>query len=161
MKRLMGLSMLALLALTGAACGQQAAPDRSQDTAWINNQSLALASLKPSDGWQSLDRGLRWRRIAGDGSGKHPVVTDTVTLHYAGRLTDGTEFDSSYARGEPATFPLGDLIEAWQLAVPQMGVGDTIELAVPAELGYGPRGKGPIPGGATLLFKIELLGIGG
>ncbi len=161
MKRLMGLSALALLALTGTACGQQTAPDRSQDTAWINNQSLALASLKASDGWQSLDRGLRWRRIAGNGSGKHPAVTDTVTLHYAGRLTDGTEFDSSYSRGEPATFPLDALIEAWQLAVPRMGVGDTIELAVPAELGYGPRGKGPIPGGATLMFKIELLGIGG
>lgn len=160
MKRLISMSAAALLALTGTACGQTT-PDRSQDTAWINSQSLALASLKASDGWQTLDKGLRWRRIAGNGSGRHPAVTDTVTLHYAGRLTDGTEFDSSYARGEPATFPLEALIEAWQLAVPQMGVGDTIELAVPAELGYGPRGKGPIPGGATLLFKIELLGIAG
>ena len=159
-KRLIGMAGLALLALTSTACGQTA-PDRSQDTAWINSQSLALASLKASDGWQSLEKGLRWRRIKGDGSGKHPAVTDAVTLHYAGRLTDGTEFDSSYARNQPATFPLDQLIEAWQLAVPQMGIGDTIELAVPAELGYGPVGKGPIPGGATLFFKIELLGIGG
>ncbi|MES2989588.1 MAG: FKBP-type peptidyl-prolyl cis-trans isomerase [Pseudomonadota bacterium] len=160
MKRLMGLAGLTVLALTSSACAQNT-PDRSQDTAWINSQSLALASLKASDGWQSMEKGLRWRRIAGNGSGKHPAVTDTVTLHYAGRLTDGTEFDSSYARNEPAIFPLEALIEAWQLAVPKMGIGDTIELAVPAELGYGPRGKGPIPGGATLLFKIELLGIEG
>jgi FKBP-type peptidyl-prolyl cis-trans isomerase FkpA len=133
--------------------------DFSQDTAWQNKQMLALASLKPGDGWRALQGGLRWRRVKGDGSGQHPTVADTVTLHYAGRLVDGTEFDSSYARGEPATFPLGQLIEAWQIAVPLMGVGDTVEIAVPADLGYGPRGKGPIPGGATLLFKIELLGI--
>jgi len=83
-----------------------------------------------------------------------------VTLHYAGTLTDGTTFDSSYG-GDPATFPLYQLIPAWQLAVPQMGVGDTIEIAVPASLGYGLRGAGPIPPSATLLFKIELLGIEG
>lgn len=159
MKRFTWVAGLAL-AWSTSACAQTP-PDHSQDAAWHNKQQLALTSLKASDGWQSLQGGLRWRRIAGDGSGKHPAVTDTVTLHYAGKLTDGTEFDSSYARGEPATFPLDALIEAWQLAVPQMGVGDTIELAVPSDLGYGPVGKGPIPGGATLLFKIELLGIGG
>ncbi len=75
-------------------------------------------------------------------------------------FTDGATFDSSFDRGEPATFPLGRLIRAWQLAIPQMGVGDTIELAAPATLAYGPTGKGPIPGGATLLFKVQLLGIG-
>lgn len=159
MKRLIGLGGLALLWSVGACA--QTPSDTSQDAAWHNRQSLALASLKASDGWQTMEGGLRWRRIAGDGSGKHPTVADTVTLHYAGKLVDGTEFDSSYARGEPATFPLEMLVEGWQLAVPQMGIGDTIELAVPAALGYGPRGKGPIPGGATLLFKIELLGIGG
>lgn len=159
MKRLIGLGGLALLWSVGACA--QTPPDTSQDAAWHNRQSLALASLKASDGWQTMEGGLRWRRIAGDGSGKHPTVADTVTLHYAGKLVDGTEFDSSYARGEPATFPLEMLVEGWQLAVPQMGIGDTIELAVPAAFGYGPRGKGPIPGGATLLFKIELLGIGG
>jgi FKBP-type peptidyl-prolyl cis-trans isomerase FkpA len=134
--------------------------DTSQDAAWHNRQSLALAQLKASDGWQSLPGGLRWRRIKGDGTGKHPAVQDVVTIHYAGSLVDGTEFDSSYGRGEPATFPLGALIPAWQMAVPMMGVGDTIEIASPSDLAYGPAGKGPIPGGATLLFKIELLGIG-
>jgi FKBP-type peptidyl-prolyl cis-trans isomerase FkpA len=154
------LAALALICSTTSACAQSA-PDHSQDAAWQNQQQLALARLKPSDGWRSLQGGLRWRRIKGDGSGRHPTVDDVVTLHYAGTFTDGTTFDSSYDRGEPATFPLGRLIEAWQIAVPLMGVGDTVEIAVPAELGYGLSGKGPIPGGATLLFKIELLGIGG
>ena len=88
-----------------------------------------------------------------------PTLDDTVTLHYAGTFIDGAEFDSSYRRNEPATFPLRGLIRAWQLAVPMMAVGDTIEIAVPAAMGYGPVGRGPIPGGATLLFKIELLAI--
>jgi FKBP-type peptidyl-prolyl cis-trans isomerase len=161
MLKFMPLAALALLASTTAACAQSdPAQDHSQDAAWQNKQQLALVSLKASDGWRTLKGGLRWRRIKGDGSGKHPLVTDQVTLHYAGKLIDGTEFDSSYGRGEPVTFPLDQLIEAWQIAVPLMGVGDTVEIAVPADLGYGPVGKGPIPGGATLLFKIELLGIG-
>src|SRR6186713_439201 len=96
-----------------------------------------------------------WKRLG------RATVDDTVTLHYVGTLVDGTEFDSSVRRGQPATFPLRSLIPAWQVAVPMMGVGDTIEIAAPATLAYGPIGRGPIPGGATLLFRIELLGIVG
>ena len=77
------------------------------------------------------------------------------------RWWTGPSSTAPTAAARPATFPLGRLIRAWQLAVPQMGVGDTIEIAVPSDLGYGPQGGGPIPGGATLLFKIELLGIVG
>ncbi|WP_294333941.1 FKBP-type peptidyl-prolyl cis-trans isomerase [uncultured Sphingomonas sp.] len=153
------LAAVALLAAT-PALAQEAPVDRSQDLAWQSAQSLALASRSSAQGWRVLDGGLRWRRVKGNGSGAHPKVSDMVTLHYAGSFVDGTEFDSSYG-GPPASFPLDQLIRAWQIAVPLMGVGDTIEIAVPAELGYGFRGKGPIPGGATLLFKIELLGIGG
>lgn len=141
-----------------AAHRLQPQQDRAQDAAWQNQQQLALAQRTGKDGWQTLDGGLRWRRVKGNGAGAHPAVTDRVTIHYAGSFVDGTEFDSSYG-GDPVTFPLDQLIPAWQVAVPRMGVGDTIEIAVPAELGYGPKGKGPIPGGATLLFKIELLGI--
>lgn len=159
MKRLVAAAFVA--SIWGGAASAQTLPDTAQDTAWHNRQSLALASRKGSEGWHSLEGGLRWRRIAGNGSGKHPSVEDVVTLHYAGTLADGTPFDSSYERGEPARFPLDRLIKAWQIAVPLMGVGDVVEIAVPSELGYGPVGKGPIPGGATLLFKIELLGIGG
>lgn len=157
---LIGFGVAALAAATAAAALQTGGQDRSQDAAWHNQQMLALAQLKASDGWQTLPGNLRWRRIKGDGSGKHPTVQDVVKIHYAGTLVDGTEFDSSYTRGEPATFPLGALIPAWQMAVPMMGVGDTIEIATPSDLAYGPVSKGPIPGGATLLFKIELLGIG-
>lgn len=141
------------------AAAQDEPTGPSQDAAWHNTQQLALASRQASDGWRWMEGGLLWRRVAGDGSGARPTINDTVTLHYAGTLVDGTEFDSSYARDEPATFPLRALIRAWQMAVPQMGVGDTIEIAAPATLAYGPIGRGPIPGGATLLFKIELLGI--
>lgn len=153
----------AILSMTTATAGAQDADASgpSQDAAWHNAQMLALASRQASEGWGYLPGGLLWRRVAGDGAGERPTLEDTVTLHYAGTLVDGTEFDSSYTRGEPATFPLGALIPAWQLAVPQMGVGDTIEIAAPATLAYGPIGRGPIPGGATLLFKIELLDIAG
>ncbi len=151
---------LALVAVPAVAQDEVPAVDRSQDIAWHNSQQAYIAALKPADGWRYLPGGLKWRRIAGDGSGARPTVEDIVTVHYAGTFTDGGTFDSSFDRGEPATFPLGRLIKAWQLAIPEMGVGDTIELAAPALLAYGPVGKGPIPGGATLLFKVQLLGIG-
>ena len=157
-------TVLAVVAAFGAvglfaATAQDAPPDRSQDMAWMSAQQAYLSGLKAEDGWQALPDGLYWRRLEGDGSGAHPSVEDTVTVHYAGTFIDGETFDSSFDRGEPATFPLGRLIEAWQRAIPQMGVGDTIEIASPAALAYGPRGKGPIPGGATLLFKVQLIDI--
>jgi FKBP-type peptidyl-prolyl cis-trans isomerase FkpA len=158
-RKLVAAGAVILSLLPVGALAQDAASGPSQDSAWHNAQQLALASRQASEGWQWMEGGLLWRRVAGDGSGKHPTLNDTVTLHYAGTLVDGIEFDSSYRRNEPATFPLRALIRAWQLAVPQMGVGDTIEIVTPATLAYGPIGRGPIPGGATLLFKIELLGI--
>lgn len=156
-------ALLAVALLGAPAVAQDAETstvDRSNDIAWQNAQQAYIAQLKPEDGWRFLAGGLKWRRMAGDGTGAHPTVDDVVTVHYAGTFTDGTTFDSSFDRGEPATFPLGRLIKAWQLAIPEMGVGDTIELAAPAMLAYGPVGKGPIPGGAMLLFKVQLLGIG-
>ena len=160
MKLVVALAAAGMLAACAVPAAAQESEDPSQDAAWHNRQQAALAE-RAAQGWYYLPGGVLWRQVAGDGSGRHPTVQDTVTLHYAGTLVDGTEFDSSYRGGRPATFPLGRLIRAWQLAVPQMGVGDTIEIAVPSDLGYGPQGGGPIPGGATLLFKIELLGIVG
>lgn len=155
----------AFVAVGGYAAFAQSAPDagpdRSQDIAWMSAQQAYLTGLRQADGWRYMDGGLRWRRISGDGSGAHPSAADTVTVHYEGSFIDGAVFDSSHARGEPATFPLARLIPAWQKAIPEMGVGDTIEIAVPASLGYGPTGKGPIPGGATLLFEVELIDIPG
>ena len=150
---------LAAALAAASAAAQDAAMGPSQDAAWHNRQMLALAERQASDGWSYLPGGLLWRRVTGDGAGSRPTVEDTVTLHYVGTLVDGTEFDSSVRRGQPATFPLRALVPAWQLAVPMMAVGDTIEIATPADLAYGPIGRGPIPGGATLLFRIELLGI--
>lgn len=151
----------AALNLAAPAAAQEAPVDRSQDMAWMTAQQAYVAQLSASDGWRYIPGGLKWRRVEGDGSGAHPTLDDVVTVHYAGTLIDGETFDSSFDRGEPATFPLGRLIKAWQLAIPEMGVCDTIEIAAPADLAYGPVGKGPIPGGATLLFTVKLIGIEG
>ncbi|WP_324749987.1 FKBP-type peptidyl-prolyl cis-trans isomerase [Sphingomonas sp. LY54] len=155
-----------MLALVGGAILVSAVAAASQapverDAEWHNGQAVYLIGLKATDGWSNTASGLRYRRVKGDGTGAKPSPGDTVTIHYAGRLIDGTEFDSSIARGEPATFPLPRLIKGWQEGVPLMGVGDTYEFAIPYTLAYGAKGKGPIPGGATLVFTIELIGIGG
>ena len=158
----LAVAIAAALALPVAASAQDAPADHSQDAAWHNAQSLALAKLRAADGWRWLEGGVGFRYVNGDGSGgPRPTVQDQVTVHYTGTLVDGTVFDSSVARNEPATFPLGGLIKAWQQAIPLMAVGDRIELAIPADQAYGPQGRGPIPGNATLMFEIELLGIGG
>ncbi len=153
-----------LLALQPAQAQEpEAIPaDRNaQNTAWHAQQQLYLLDLKAEDGWYTAEGGLRWRWVKYLASEKKPKVSDIVTVHYEGKLLDGTVFDSSYARGEPATFPLGRLVKGWQIAIPNMGVGEIIEIAIPADLAYGPLGRGPIPPNATLLFKVELLGIGG
>ena len=144
------------LAVAAGWMVMQDAPPASQDAAWHNRQSLAIAQLKASDGWQPLPGNGRWRRVKGDGSGAHPTVNDTVRINYSGSFIDGAVFDKSDA---PVEFPLTRLIKGWQIAVPMAGVGDTIEIALPSDLAYGPNGKGPIPGNATLFFTIEVLGI--
>lgn len=160
-KTLLILAALAAAAAAPAPAETIAPPAPERDAAWHNKQFLHLLELKAADGWRSTASGLRYRRVkAGAAGAPHPSPTDTVTIHYAGRFIDGAEFDSSIARGAPATFPLPRLIQGWQEGVPLMAVGDTFEFAIPYGLAYGAKGKGPIPGGATLLFTIELIGIG-
>jgi FKBP-type peptidyl-prolyl cis-trans isomerase len=118
-----------------------------------------LNGLDPARGWRRTLSGLRYRKVSGTANGPHPAATDTVTIHYVGRFIDGTEFDSSVARGEPATFPLPRLIPGWQEGVPLMSVGDRFEFAITYNLAYGYAGRAPVPGGATLLFTIDLLAI--
>ena len=118
-----------------------------------------LNALDPAQGWHRTVSGLRYRKLGGPGTGAHPRPTDTVTIHYVGRFIDGSEFDSSVARGQPATFPLPQLIRGWQEGVPMMAVGDRYEFAIPYNLAYGYGGRDPIPGGATLLFVIDLIAI--
>lgn len=150
--------LLATLGL-GLLSPAAVAAEPAQGTAWLNRQMAALAQRHGADGWHVTVSGLRWRRIAGDGSGARPGPTDMVTVHYVGTLADGQEFDSSIKRGEPTSFPLNRVIKGWQEGVALMGVGDKVELAIPYQLAYGADGKGPIPGAATLLFTVELLGI--
>jgi FKBP-type peptidyl-prolyl cis-trans isomerase len=156
------LALGAALIAAAAAMAQpvETPPDHSQDIAWMNAQQAALAERAAQPGWQAIEGGTLWRRVAGDGSGTHPTAADPVTVHYTGSFVGGGVFDTSEG-GEPATFPLGRLIPAWTRAIPHMGVGDTIEIAAPASEAYGTKGKGPIPGGATLLFTVRLIKIGG
>jgi hypothetical protein len=94
------------------------------------------------------------------GTGASPAATDVVTVHYTGWLTDGTKFDSSVDRGEPASFGLNQVIPGWTEGLQSMKVGGKRRLVIPSELAYGPSGRPPvIPGGAVLVFDVELLGI--
>lgn len=149
-----------LFALPASAQDKPAeANPNAQSQAWHSQQQAYLLGLTAADGWHFAEGGVRWRWIRYLASDRKPTVADVITVHYEGRLLDGTVFDRSYARGSPATFPLGRLVEGWQRAIPQMGVGEIIEIAIPADLAYGPVGRGPIPGNATLVFKVELIGI--
>lgn len=96
-----------------------------------------------------------------EGDGEEVAPDDTVTIHYRGTLADtGQQFDSSFDRGEPATFPLANLIEGWQEGIPGLKVGGTRRLVIPSEQGYGAVGQPPIiPANADLVFEIELIGI--
>ena len=105
--------------------------------------------------------GLVYRELK-VGTGASPKVTDTVKVHYRGTLVDGTEFDSSYKRNEPAPFPLNQVIPCWTEGVQRMKVGGKSQLVCPSNIAYGDRGSPPvIPPGATLIFEVELLRIGG
>lgn len=106
------------------------------------------------------DSGLQYRVIAEGDGGAKPTLSSRVTVHYVGRLTDGTQFDSSYDRGQPITFPLGNVIAGWQEGLQLMSVGSHYELVIPPDLGYGASGiPGAIPPNAVLIFEVELLGI--
>ena len=162
MKISLGLAAAALAcsaAAAAAAAQPPAAAPAARDADYHNRQHAFLYALSAADGWRSTPSGLRYRKTGGTATGARPSATDTVTIHYVGRFIDGAEFDSSVARGEPATFPLPRLIRGWQEGVPLMQVGETFEFAIPAPLAYGYAGRGPIPGGATLLFTIELIAI--
>ncbi len=109
----------------------------------------------------TTESGLQYE-VLEEGDGPKPSATDEVTVHYHGTLVDGTVFDSSVERGEPATFPLNRVIPAWTEALQLMSVGSKYRLVVPSHLGYGERGSGSNIGpNSTLIFEVELLGIEG
>jgi len=117
-----------------------------------------LAQNKSKEGVITLPSGLQYK-ILKAGNGKKPAATDSVECNYRGTLINGTEFDSSYARNEPAVFPLGGVIRCWTEGVQRMKVGGKARLVCPSDLAYGDRGNEAIPGGAALIFEVELLEI--
>jgi len=117
-----------------------------------------LAGNAKQDGVVTLPSGLQYR-VLETGSGRKPKATDTVTVHYRGTLIDGTEFDSSYSRKQPATFRADRVIDGWREALSLMQEGSKWELFIPARLAYGKRGSGKIPPFSTLVFEVELLSV--
>jgi FKBP-type peptidyl-prolyl cis-trans isomerase len=152
--------LLTPFALFGAALLMQpaAAAPAPADPAYIEGQRRALAGLTAAEGWRSTPSGLRYRVLKGKGTGQKPKATDRVMVHYVGRFSDGNTFDSSVARGEAAVFPLNRVIKGWTEGLQLMSVGERYEFAIPADLAYG-TGRGPIPNGAALFFKVELIAI--
>jgi FKBP-type peptidyl-prolyl cis-trans isomerase FkpA len=123
------------------------------------NESFLAANAK-REGVQTTESGLQYE-VLRDGSGPKPRITDTVTVHYKGTLIDGTVFDSSYDRGQPATFALMQVVPGWRQGIPLMPVGSKYKLVIPPDLGYGSQDKGTIPPNSVLIFEVELLGIEG
>lgn len=116
-----------------------------------------LAENAMKEGVKVLPSGLQYKEIT-PGTGKSPKPADTVTTHYKGTLIDGTEFDSSYKRGQPATFPVSGVIPGWTEALQLMKEGSKWQLFVPPKLAYGEKGVGQVIGpNATLIFEVELL----
>ncbi|MDG1156546.1 MAG: FKBP-type peptidyl-prolyl cis-trans isomerase [Litorivicinaceae bacterium] len=117
-----------------------------------------LAENAKKDGVTVTASGLQYRVIT-QGAGDAPKATDTVKVHYEGRLISGDVFDSSIARGEPVSFPLNGVIPGWSEGVQLMKVGSKFEFTIPSALAYGPSGTGPIPPNSVLVFDVELLEI--
>jgi FKBP-type peptidyl-prolyl cis-trans isomerase FklB len=116
-----------------------------------------LATNKSKPGVNELPEGLQYAVIK-EGTGQLPGLSSQVKAHYKGSLLNGKEFDNSFKRGQPFTAPLRALIKGWQIALPLMKEGSHWRLWIPSDLAYGDRGAGnDIPGGATLIFEVELL----
>ena len=157
--------LAAAAALTLTACAST--PDTPYDFSgastqanWDAGNAAYLSWNAARGGWTTTASGLQYRRVGpARPSGRQPASTDTVKVHYRGTFVDGREFDSSYARNEPAEFPLNRVIKGWTEGVGLMRVGETFEFVIPAALGYGERwvGGDELPPNSTLLFTVELL----
>jgi len=145
-----------------AVASVQAEEQKRQQAQGVRNKLEGenfLAENGTKDDVTVHESGLQYKVLI-DGTGAQPTATDTVVVHYKGTLIDGTEFDSSYARGQPVAIALNNVIRGWQVAVPLMKVGSKWQIFVPAALGYGDQAAGPQIGpNSTLIFDIELLGI--
>jgi len=147
------------LVLVGALGALPVLAQTAADNLKAGQAYLKAVAKKP--GVVTLPSGVMYRIVSRSPSpGAQPTVADTVKIDYEGKLLSGAVFDSSYARNEAASFPLGRLIPAWQQAIPQMHVGDEIVLYTPASQAYGARDLSPdIPPNSTLVFRVHLIGI--
>jgi FKBP-type peptidyl-prolyl cis-trans isomerase FkpA len=125
--------------------------EKATSTAYLLKASAEAGAVK-------TDSGLVYRDVA-PGTGASPKASDTVSVHYRGTLINGTVFDSSYDRNEPASVPLNQVIKCWTEGVQRMKVGGKARLVCPSDLAYGDEGRPSIPGGAALVFEVELLEI--
>lgn len=135
----------------------------------INNQKLAAVNIEQGEqfltensqreGVIQTDSGLQYLVLKEGNGTAHPTATSQVKVHYQGTLLDGTEFDSSYKRGEPISFKLNQVIKGWQEGLQLMVEGEKVRLFIPYDIAYGKSGSGPIPAGATLIFDVELIEI--
>ncbi len=146
----------------------QAAMAKMSEIMMKKSQSMGMANAKTGEdflkknavksGVVTTKTGLQYKVIK-EGTGRRPAKTDTVLVHYRGKLTDGTEFDSSYARKEPAKFPVDKVIPGWTEAIQLMKIGSKYEFVIPAKLAYGDMGAGDIPPFSVLIFEVELIDI--
>lgn len=134
------------------------ARERKKSEVRKTQEKAAVEKLAAEKGAEKLPSGLIYREIT-PGTGAQPKAEDTVKVHYKGTLVDGTEFDSSYKRGEPTQFPLNGVIKCWTEGVAKIKTGGKAQLVCPADIAYGDEGRPGIPGGATLVFEVELLDI--
>jgi FKBP-type peptidyl-prolyl cis-trans isomerase FklB len=117
-----------------------------------------LGENKTKEGVKTTASGLQYK-VLKEGTGAQPKSSDTVTVNYRGTLIDGTEFDSSYKRGQPATFPVGGVIKGWTEALQLMKAGSKLQLFIPANLAYGDQGRPGIPPSSLLIFEVELMDV--
>ena len=137
---------------------QQEQQVEAMSEANLKSGEAFLAENAKKDGVTVTASGLQYLVIT-EGTGDAPKATDTVKVHYEGRLISGDVFDSSIARGEPVSFPLNGVIPGWSEGVQLMKVGSRFEFTIPSALAYGPSGTGPIPPNSVLVFDVELLEI--
>jgi FKBP-type peptidyl-prolyl cis-trans isomerase FklB len=150
----------ALMQLQTEVRGKQQAKAHEEGAVARKEGDAFLAANKAKEGVVTLPSGLEYK-ILTEGTGAKPTANDTVTCNYRGTLLNGTEFDSSYKRGHPETFPVGGVIKGWTEALQLMPVGSKWQLFIPADMAYGDRGAGgDIGPGETLIFEVELLSIG-
>jgi FKBP-type peptidyl-prolyl cis-trans isomerase FklB len=166
-------NQLVLKALTDSKNGKPALDDQQANNCIMNHMQTArsqkasgakkagaafLAQNKTKPGVITLPSGLQYQ-VLQEGTGPKPTANDQVKCHYVGSFIDGKEFESSYKNNQPATFQVGGVIRGWTEALQLMPTGSKWKLFIPSELGYGDADNGPIAGGSTLVFEVELLEI--